>query len=51
MLRALRHEVVKKCLAASGPPSQPFICEGWVSGLFLKQSTDRTGFEQPLVET
>jgi hypothetical protein len=24
-------------------PSQPFICEGWVSGLFLKSSTDRIG--------
>jgi hypothetical protein len=50
MFRALRREVVKKCLAASGPPSQPFICEGWVSELSTKESTDRIGFEQTLVE-
>jgi hypothetical protein len=51
MFRALRCEVVEKCLAALGLPSQPFICEGWVSGLSTKQSTDRICFEQNLVET
>jgi hypothetical protein len=50
MSQALRREVVEKCLATSGPPSQPFICEGWVSGLSTKQSTDRIGIEQTLVE-
>jgi hypothetical protein len=27
--------------------SQPFICEGWVSGLFLTSITDRVGLNKP----
>jgi hypothetical protein len=43
--RALWREVAEKVSRVSGPPSQPFICEGWVSGLSLKKNTDRIGFE------
>jgi hypothetical protein len=28
-------------------PSQPFICEGWVLGLFSKPITDRVGLNKP----
>jgi hypothetical protein len=28
-------------------PSQPFICEGWVPGLFSKSITDRIGLNNP----
>jgi hypothetical protein len=30
-----------------GSPSQPFICEGWVPGLFSKPITDRVGLNKP----
>jgi hypothetical protein len=46
-IRALGCMMAKRCLAATGPPSQPFICEGWVSGLSSKQSTDRIGLNKP----
>jgi hypothetical protein len=33
---------VEKCLGGLlRSPSQPFICEGWVSGLFSKPVTDK----------
>jgi hypothetical protein len=30
-----------------GSPSQPFICKGWVPGLFSKPITDRVGLNKP----
>jgi hypothetical protein len=42
-IRALRW-MVEKCLERGlGSPSQPFICEGWVSGLLSKLTTYKGG--------
>jgi hypothetical protein len=30
-----------------GSPSQPFICEDWVPGLFSKPITDKVGLNKP----
>jgi hypothetical protein len=50
MFQALQREVVEKASRVLRPPSQPFICEGRVSGLSLKPSIDRIDFEQTLIE-
>jgi hypothetical protein len=47
MLRAFWREVVKKCLDELRSPSQSFICEGWVPGLFSKLIIDRIGLNKP----
>jgi hypothetical protein len=39
-----RRKVAREVL---GSPSQPFICEGWVLGLFSKPITDRGGSNKP----
>jgi hypothetical protein len=36
-----------KRLSATRSPSQPFIGEGWVSGWFSKQITDKVGLNKP----
>jgi hypothetical protein len=38
---------VEKASNATGSPSQPFIGEGWVSGLFSKLITNRVGLNKP----
>jgi hypothetical protein len=48
MFRALRREVVEKVSKEVLPsPSQPFICEGRVPGVFSKLITDRIGLNKP----
>jgi hypothetical protein len=39
--------MMEKVSTSLGSPSQPFICEGWVSGLLSKLSRDRGGLNKP----
>jgi hypothetical protein len=42
-IRALGWMVEKVSRDSIGPPSQPFICQSWVSGLLSKLTTYRGG--------
>jgi hypothetical protein len=46
-VRALGWMMEKVSREVLGSPSQPFICEGWVSGLLSKLTTDKGGLNKP----
>jgi hypothetical protein len=46
-IRALRWMMEKVSREALESPSQPFMCEGRVSGLFSKLPTDKGGMNKP----
>jgi hypothetical protein len=46
-IRALGSMMEKVSRQTLGPPSQPFICEGWVSGLLPKLTTYKGGRWNP----
>jgi hypothetical protein len=46
-IQALGWMMEKVSREVLGSPSQPFISEGWVSGLLSKSTTDKGGLNKP----